>query len=57
MEIELDSVIPFLDVLVVKKGIALATKAQKTHPHWPISQLHFRPSTMHEMGFNSVFTK
>jgi hypothetical protein len=38
MEIQSEGGIPFLDVLVIRKGTALSTKVyKKTHPHWPIS--------------------
>jgi hypothetical protein len=39
METESDSVIPFLDVLVIRKETTLATKVHKIHQHWSISQL------------------
>jgi hypothetical protein len=39
MEIESDSAIHFLDLLVIKKEMTMAIKVQKIHPHWMISQL------------------
>jgi hypothetical protein len=35
------SVVPFFDVLVIRKETALSNKVQKTHPHWPISKTSF----------------
>jgi hypothetical protein len=41
MDIESDSPIPFLDVLVIRKETTLGTKVyRKTHPYWLISPNH-----------------
>jgi hypothetical protein len=38
METESDTVIPFMDVLVIRKETTMATKVHKTHEHLLISQ-------------------
>ena len=54
-EVEFESSLPFLGVLVSRSGNNISTQIhKKTYPHRPLSSLYFAPPKTSEVGYNPI---